>query len=59
MGFGEVITSSGRLRDKVKEYIENDCEMENIYKKRVEDFFKYIDQDNSKRVYDWLYNHKG
>ena len=59
MGFGEVINSLDRLRDKVNEYIETDCEMEEVYKKRVQDFFKYIDQNNCKRVYDWLYHHKG
>lgn len=59
MGFGEVINSSDRLFDKVNEYIETDCEMEEVYKKRVDDFFKYIDSDNCKRVYDWLYHHKG
>ena len=58
MGFGEVIDSSDRLIDKIREYIETNCEMEDVYKKRVQDFFKYIDRDNSKRVYEWLYHHK-
>jgi CDP-glycerol glycerophosphotransferase (TagB/SpsB family) len=33
-------------------YIENDCEMEEIYKKRVDTFFKYHDRNNSRRVYE-------
>ena len=59
MGFGEIINTSDRLNSKIKEYIETNCEMEDIYKKRVQDFFKYFDNDNSKRVYEWLYYHKG
>ena len=58
MGFGEIINTPDRLMGKIKEYIETDCEMEDIYKKRVNDFFKYIDNDNSERVYDWLYSHE-
>ena len=33
---------------------ENDCIMEDIYKERVDKFFKYNDKNNSKRVYDWI-----
>ena len=36
-----------------------DFEMEDEYKMRVDDFFKFTDQNNSKRVYEWLLNHKG
>jgi CDP-glycerol glycerophosphotransferase (TagB/SpsB family) len=59
MGFGDIITSEEVLIDKIKEYIENDFEMEDEYKMRVDDFFKFTDQNNSKRVYEWLLNHKG
>ena len=30
--------------------MDNNCEMEEIYKQRVENFFKYTDRNNSKRV---------
>lgn len=57
MGFGPVIKDEEELINKIIEYIDNDCVMENIYKKRVDDFFKYHDHNNSKRCYDWIYNH--
>ena len=55
MGFGDVIDNGEDLVDKVIDYIENGCEMEEKYKRRVDGFFKYTDQNNCKRVYDWLY----
>ncbi len=54
MGFGDVITSESELFEKIDGYIETDCEMEEKYKKRVDDFFKYNDRDNCKRIYDWI-----
>ena len=39
------------------EYLENDCEMEDIYKQRIDQFFKFKDKHNSQRVYDWIKNH--
>ena len=59
MGFGEIIKSEEVLFDKIKYYIDNNFEMEEEYKMRVDDFFKFTDQNNSKRVYEWLLNHKG
>ena len=29
--------------------------MKEVYKKRVDEFYKYNDQNNSKRVYNWIY----
>lgn len=57
MGFGDVIDNEEDLVDKIIEYMDNDCEMEEKYKKRVDKFFKYTDQKNCSRVYDWLYKH--
>lgn len=57
MGFGEIIKSEDVLIDKIEEYLENAFEMEEEYKRRVEDFFKFMDKNNSKRVYEWLLNH--
>lgn len=57
MGFGEVIDNEEDLVDKIIEYMDNDCAMEDKYKKRVDKFFKYTDQKNCKRVYDWLLTH--
>lgn len=55
MGFGDVIESEESLIDKIIEYMDNDCKMEEKYKNRVTEFFKFNDQNNCKRVYDWLY----
>ena len=57
MGFGDVIDNEEDLVDKIIEYIDNGCEMEDKYKKRVDKFFKYTDQKNCSRVYNWLYQH--
>ncbi len=55
--FGEIIEDEDRLIDKIIEYMDNNCQMEEKYQKRVDNFYKYIDKNNSKRVYDWVYNH--
>lgn len=57
MGFGPVIDNEDELVDRIIEYIDNGCEMEEVYKSRVDDIFKYHDHDNSKRCYDWIYSH--
>ena len=54
MGFGDEIASHEDLINKIEEYIENDCVMEDKYIERVESFFKYTDRNNCKRVYDWI-----
>jgi len=57
MGFGAVINDENNLKTKIEEYISSDCSMEDKYKKRVEDFFKYIDSKNCERVYNWIHSH--
>lgn len=52
MGFGEVIATQDELIEIVEEYLQNDCEMKDKYKSRVDSFYKYKDKDNCKRVYD-------
>jgi len=56
-GFGSVIDSEEELVDKIISYIECGCEMEEIYKKRVDEFFRYHDRNNSQRCYEWIKNH--
>ena len=56
-GFGPVIDNENELVDKIISFIDNNCEMEGIYKSRVDEFFKYHDQNNSKRCYEWIINH--
>ena len=57
MGFGEIIDNEDTLVDKIIEYIKNNCQMEEKYKKRVDNFFKYNDKNNCKRVYNWILEH--
>ena len=57
MGFGKVVEDEDALVDKVIEYMENDCKMEDEYASRVDSFFKYTDKNNCKRVYEWLLKH--
>lgn len=57
MGFGPVIDNEEELVNKLIEYMDNGCVMEDMYKERVDSFFKYNDHNNSKRCYDWIYNH--
>lgn len=55
MGFGEVIKNEEDIINKIKYYLDNDCVMEDLYKKRVDDFFKYTDRNNCMRTYEWIY----
>ena len=57
MGFGDVIDNSEDLLNKIKFYLESDCKMEDKFQKRVDDFFKFNDRNNCKRVYDWIKEH--
>lgn len=55
--FGPIIKDDDELINKIKEYIKNDCKMEEEYKHKVDTFFKYTDKNNSKRVYEWILKH--
>ena len=52
MGFGPVAKTHDVLKEEIISCIEGGCEMDEVYKKRVEEFFKYRDCENSKRVYE-------
>ena len=55
--FGAKIKDEDEIIDKIIEYIDNDCKMEEEYVERVNKFFKYTDKNNCKRVYDWILKH--
>lgn len=57
MGFGEVFENEDGIVEKIIEYVNNNCEMEDKYQKRVDDFFEFNDKNNCKRVYEWLKLH--
>lgn len=52
MGFGEVINSHDNLVETIIDYVDNGCAMKEEYIKKVENFFKFIDKNNCKRVYE-------
>ena len=52
MGFGEVISDENELINLAEKYITNDCEMNGEYKDRVDNFYKFKDKNNCKRVYE-------
>jgi len=49
-GFGPVARSHEDLKRVILRIIENGCQMDEEYERRVDEFFKYIDRNNSKRV---------
>ena len=51
-GFGEVEYDVESTVNRIIEYMKNDCKLKDKYRKRIDDFFAYHDQNNSKRVYD-------
>ena len=56
MGFGEVVSEEKELVDLIKSYLDADCHMKDVYKSRVDDFYKFRDKENCKRVYNFLIN---
>ena len=57
MGFGDISSDEDELVDRIIHYLENGCVMEENFKERVDEFFKFKDKNNCKRVYDWLISH--
>lgn len=56
MGFGEVIDDEADLIETIEEYLKNNCQIKGEYKKRADAFFKYDDENNCMRVYEWILN---
>ena len=51
-GFGEVVETEEQIIDEIRFYIENNCKIKDKYRNRIEHTFKYLDHNNSKRVFD-------
>lgn len=49
-GFGPVTNTVEETVDALIHYMENGCQMEDVYVNRVEEFFPYTDRNNCKRV---------
>lgn len=52
MGFGEICQDNDELVDVLISYMQNNCEMKPEYRRRADDFFRFHDHDNCKRIYD-------
>lgn len=52
MGFGDVFSKSDDVANRIIDYMENGCKMEDMYQERVNDFYAYNDKNNCKRVYE-------
>jgi len=52
MGFGEVTQTQDELNKIIEKYLQNNCQMKDEYKSRVDNFYKYKDKNNCKRVYE-------
>ena len=50
--FGDVVYTKENLMNELINYLENNCNIKEKYKKRIEETFNYIDNDNSKRIYE-------
>ena len=50
MGFGPIIDDYDEVVKTLCEYMNNGCKMNDMYQKRVDDFFEYTDYDNCKRI---------
>ena len=50
--FGDVVYNLDDTIDNIISLIKKDCQMDDKYKKRVDKFFMYKDENNCKRVYD-------
>lgn len=50
-GFGEVTYDLEETVNKIIEYMENDCKLKEKYRKRIDQFFAFDDQENCRRLY--------
>lgn len=52
MGFGPICRNHQEIVDTLCQYMENGCQMEDMYKRRADDFFAYDDFHNCQRIYE-------
>ncbi len=51
-GFGEIEYDLESTIDRIIEYMETGCQLKDVYRERIDNFFAFNDQDNCKRVYE-------
>ena len=58
MALGEITRDNKETVDLLCEYMENDCKIKEKYRKRIDKFFKYHDDNNCKRIYDQIMKYR-
>lgn len=58
MGFGEICHTNSELIDVLCNYMKNDCQMPDEYRRRADDFFAYSDNNNCARIYPLMLKHE-
>ena len=53
-GFGEVEYDLESTVNRIIEYIENGCQLKEMYRERIDKFFMFSDQNNCQRIYEKL-----
>lgn len=53
-GFGEVEYDLESTVNRIIEYMENDCQLKDAYRERIDNFFAYNDKNNCQRIYEKL-----
>lgn len=54
--FGEVEYDLESTVNRIIEYMENGCQLKDLYRERIDKFFAYSDQNNCQRVFDKIVN---
>ena len=53
-GFGEVEYDLESTVNRIIEYMENGCQLKDMYRERIDNFFAYNDKNNCQRIYEKL-----
>lgn len=58
-GFGEVEYNLDSTIERIIEYMQNDCQLKDKYRKRIDDFFTFRDQNSCRRIFEKIIAKKG
>lgn len=58
MALGEITKSKEETIDLTCQYMKESCKIKDKYKNRIDNFFRYNDNNNSKRVYEEIIKHR-
>ena len=58
-GFGEVEYNLDSTIERIIEYMQNDCQLKDKYRKRIDDFFTFRDQNSCRRIFEKIIARQG